>query len=188
MRWEWNSDKDAACILKCNLMFRFFWCHEKNTGSEWWDCWMCECSQVHVYVCKCQFKTAARVCRRWIDYPFHHLLNIPPTLQPFTCELVCGRRTTQHRWWCHSKHLLHCIMDFAVGVLHLEFEDKHSRLICLLHVSVASGSGICRWTLMLKCCLFLFPSTAAKSLLNKNKDGVKVSCFCTVKTMLWYLH
>uniref|UniRef100_A0A671VFI1 calcium/calmodulin-dependent protein kinase n=1 Tax=Sparus aurata TaxID=8175 RepID=A0A671VFI1_SPAAU len=27
------------------------------------------------------------------------------------------------------------------------------------------------------CCLFLFPSTAAKSLLNKNKDGVKVSCF-----------
>lgn len=59
------------------------------------------------------------------------------------------------------------ISCIVLRILHLEFEDKH--------VSVASGLGLyelSRWN-----SASFFPSTAAKSLLNKKPDGVKVRCF-----------
>lgn len=59
-------------------------------------------------------------------------------------------------------------------ILHLEFGDKH-KLICLLHVCVASGTGL-SWTSYWNV-VSVFRSTAAKTLLNKKPDGVKVSCF-----------
>lgn len=61
---------------------------------------------------------------------------------------------------------------FCSWLLHLKFEDKRSWLICLLHVSVASGPGPAEaacWN-----AFSFIPSTAAKSLLNKKTDGVKV--------------
>lgn len=61
---------------------------------------------------------------------------------------------------------------FCSWLLHLQFEDKRSWLICLLHVSVASGPGLAEpacWN-----AFSFIPSTAAKSLLNKKTDGVKV--------------
>lgn len=96
-----------------------------------------------------------------------------------------SRRTTLHRQWCYSKHLLHCIMDFAVGFLHLEFEDKHTWLICLLHVSVASGSGLRLWTLVLKCCLFLFLPQQPRVCSTRSKTALRWAAPHSEGDALW---
>lgn len=106
----------------------------------------------------------------------------PPTLQPCTCEFVCSRRTTLHKWRWHSKHLLHCIMDLAVGfctwILKISTVDWYA--CCMLvhsrRLSTLFGNSYAE--------VSFFPSTAAKSLLNKKQDGIKVSYFALWRKFL----
>lgn len=153
--------------MKCKIKFLWKVHGDKKRVSRLWAVWV-PVIQVHVPVHKCQLKNDVWLCSTWVLYPFHHIFNT-------FYEVLCSRGATFSQWWCCPMHLLRCIQDFECWILYLEFEDKHSWLICLLHVSLASGSGLCK----LSCwnAVSFIPSTAAKSLLNKKADGVKVSCF-----------
>lgn len=120
------------------------------------------------FLCMSQFTTAVWVWPRREFYHFHHPLTSPE-------HVKYDRRAAVHKMPrpLDASAALHC--GFSSWLLHLKFEDKRSWLICLLHVSVASGPRAAeRWNAF---SFSFIPSTAAKSLLNKKTDGVKVRGF-----------
>lgn len=118
-----NPGKAAAWIANKNDCLNSFndSCKERR---KQWDYRMYEW-----FMCMSQFEWRQGL------HSFHHLVRGPHDM---TGEQLCINADAILWIWCT-----------ALWVLHLEFEDKRSGLICLLHGSVATGPGLTQ----LSCCL-----------------------------------